>query len=137
MTRENVELVRNAFGAYKALTLEEAALAYWDPEVEYVEDPRWPGASRYKGRDSVLACFQSYMEALGPIEDGVVTVERVVDAGERVVPFIRRRGRSVSGVPHEHLWAYVVEIRDGRITYFRAYYDATEALDAVGAVEER
>ena len=39
---------------------------------------------------------------------------------------------STSGVPHEHLWGYVVEVREERIVYFRVYYDPAEALKAVG-----
>jgi ketosteroid isomerase-like protein len=136
MSEENAELVRKAFEGAGAQGLEKTAEAYWHPEVEYVEDPRWPGASRYKGRDEVLRCFQAYMEALGREEDFVVTVERVFDAGERQVPYVRVQGRaSTSGVPHEHLWDYVVEVRDERIVYFRAYYEPEEALEAAGMRE--
>lgn len=135
MSQEGVEVVRKAFGA--GLGLEETAETYWHPDVEYVEDPHWPGATRYKGRDAVLRRFQSYFEILGPGEDGEVIVEQVFDAGERQVPLIRFRGRSASGVPHEHLWAYVVEVRDGRIVYFRAYYEVGEALEAVRGAPSR
>ena len=136
MSQENVELVRKAFEGAGARGLEKTAKTYWHPEVEYVEDPRWPGASRYKGREAVLRCFQAYMEALGREEDLAVTVERVFDAGERQVPFVRVQGRaSTSGVPHEHLWGYVVEVREGLIVYFRAYYEPGEALEAAGLSE--
>jgi ketosteroid isomerase-like protein len=131
VSHEDAELVRWAFEG--ARDLEETAQAYWHPDIEYVEDPRWPGASRYKGRDAVLGCFQAYTEALGRAEDFTITVERLFDAGERQVPFVRFQSRaSTSGVPHEHLWGYVVEVRDGRIVYFRAYYEPHEALAAVG-----
>jgi ketosteroid isomerase-like protein len=76
------------------------------------------------------------MEALGREEDLDVTVERVLDAGERQVPFVRVKGRaSASGAPHEHLWGYVVEVRGGLIAYFRAYYEPSEALEAAGLTE--
>jgi len=76
------------------------------------------------------------MEALGREEDLAVSVERVFDAGEQQVPFVRVQSRaSTSGVPHEHLWAYVVEVREERIVYFRAYYDPGEALEAAGLRE--
>jgi ketosteroid isomerase-like protein len=66
----------------------------------------------------------------------VVTVERVFDAGERQVAFVRVKSRaSSSGVPHEHLWGYVVEVRERRIGYFRAYYEPAQALEAVGLSE--
>jgi ketosteroid isomerase-like protein len=136
MSRQDAEVVREAFAGADVRSLEETAATYWHPEVEYVEDPRWPGASTYKGRDAVLRCFQAYMEALGREEDLAVTVERVFDAGQRQVPFVRVQSRaSTSGVPHEHLWGYVVEVRDEQIVYFRAYYEPGEALEAVGLSE--
>src|SRR4029450_11842673 len=61
MSREAVEVVRNAFEGGSERGLQETAETYWHPEIEYEEDPRWPGASRYKGRDAVLRCFQAYM----------------------------------------------------------------------------
>jgi ketosteroid isomerase-like protein len=136
MSQENVEIVRQAFEGGAARTLQETARTYWDPDVEYVEDPRWPGASRYKGRDAVIRCFQGYLEALGNEEDMAVTVERVFDAGDRQVAFVLVKSRaSSSGVPHEHLWGYVVEVRARRIVYFRAYYEPTDALEAAGLSE--
>jgi hypothetical protein len=135
MSEEDVELIRSAFGDAGVRDLAEVARTYWDPEIVYVEDPRWPGASRYEGREAVLRCFQSYVEALGPEAGAAVTVERVFDAGERQVAWVRFEGRSASGVPHEHLWGYLVEARARRIAYFRAYYEPEDALKAAGLRE--
>jgi ketosteroid isomerase-like protein len=134
MARANLEVVRAAFDGAEGRSLEETAEKYWHPEIEYVEDPRWPGASSYKGRESVVRCFRAYEEALGGTQEfAAIALERVFDAGDRFVPFVRFKGTgSASGVPHEHLWAYVVEVADGRIKYFRAYYEPSEALEAVG-----
>lgn len=133
MSEENANLVRKAFEAAGTSGLRETAESYWHPDVEYVEDPRWPGAATYKGRDAVLQCFENYMDALFAEDDMVITVERVFDAGDRQVPFVRvRSSGSASGVPHEHLWGYVVEVREGWLVYFRAYYEPEEALEAVG-----
>lgn len=132
MSEENVELVRQAFAGAGPQDLAEVARTFWDPDIVYVEDPRWPGAGRYEGRDAVLRCFQAYMEALGPEDAVSVAVERIHDAGRHQVPFVRFRGRSASGVPHEHLWAYLVETRDRRIVYLRAYYEPEAALEAAG-----
>jgi ketosteroid isomerase-like protein len=129
MSEEDVELVRRAF----EVDLEEAARSYWDAELEYVEDPRLPGASSYRGRDAVLRCWQAYLEVLGDEADIAVTVEDVRDAGECQVPLIRFRGESSGGgIPFEHLWGYVVRLRDRRIVYVRAYYEPREALEAAG-----
>jgi ketosteroid isomerase-like protein len=136
MSQENVEIVRKAFDSKGARSFEETAEIYWHPDIVYVEDPRWPGAATYTGRDAVLACFQAYMEALGSEDDMEVSVERVFDAGRCQVPFVRVKSRaSTSGLPHEHLWGYVVEVRNERIAYFRAYYEPKEALEAAGLSE--
>jgi|SRR5215211_985560 len=136
MSREAAEIVRSAFDATATRGLEESAERFWHPEIEYVEDPRWPGASSYKGRDAVLGCWRGYTETLGSEENFTISVERVLDAGERQVPLIRFRSRgSSSGVPHEHVWAYVVGVKEGRIAYLRAYYEPSDALEAVGLSE--
>jgi ketosteroid isomerase-like protein len=130
MSHKNVELIRKAF---EGGDLAKMAEAYWHPEIEYIEDPRLPGASSYRGRDAVVEVWRSYLEVLGDEDDIAVTVEDVFDAGDRQVPFVRFGGHAVgSGVPFDHLWGYVVEVKDGRIAYLRAYYEAGEALEAAG-----
>jgi len=65
-----------------------------------------------------------------------VTVERVVDGGARQDVLVRFKSQaSASGVPNEHLWGYVAEVKDGRVSYLRAYYEPSEALEAVGLRE--
>jgi ketosteroid isomerase-like protein len=136
MSEENAELVRKAWETAGARGLQETAEAYWHADVEYVEDPRWPGASTYKGREAVLRCFQEYSETLGSEEHMEISVERVFDAGEKQVAFVRIRSRgSTSGVPYEHRWGYVVEVREGRVVHFRAYYEPEQALEAAGLLE--
>jgi hypothetical protein len=110
VSEENVELVRRAF---QVGDLAKTAEAYWHPEIEYVEDPRLPGASSYNGRDAVVRCWRSYLDVLGDEDDIAITVEDVLDVGE-------------------HLWGYVVEVREERIAYLRAYYEPGEALEAAG-----
>jgi ketosteroid isomerase-like protein len=130
MSQENVELVRTAFGNQ---TLEETAERYWHPEIEYIEDARLPGASSYKGRDAVLAVWRSYQEILGDDEEIALAVEDVRDAGDRVVALVRFSGlASGSGIPFDHLWGYVIEVRDEQIAYLRAFYKSREALEAAG-----
>ena len=133
MSQENVEIVRQGFG----LGLDAAAERYWDANIEYHEDPCWPGASSYRGREAVVQCFRDYFEALGAEDVTSIGVERVLDASDRgVVAFIRFSGQApASGLPHQHLWGYVVKVEGERIVYFRAYYEPTEALEAVGLSE--
>jgi len=87
---------------------------------------------------TVVKCFRDYFEALGAEDVTSIGVERVLDAADRgVVAFIRFSGQApASGLPHEHLWGYTVRVEGKRIVYFRAYYEPTEALEAVGLSEQ-
>jgi ketosteroid isomerase-like protein len=138
MSQENVEIVRASFELGANEGLDALAERYWDATIEYCEDPRWPGASTYRGREAVVQCFRDYFEALGAEDVTNIAVERVLDASDRgVVAFVRFSGRaSASGLPHEHLWGYVVKVEGERIVYFRAYYEPTEALEAVGLSDQ-
>ena len=83
-----------------------------------------------------FGCFRRYWEALGAEEEWAWNLEELVDGGQRQAVLVRAASRgTTSGAPHEHLWGYVVEARDGRIVYFRAYYHASEALQALGLQE--
>jgi ketosteroid isomerase-like protein len=130
MSQKDVKLVREAFGSED---LEETAQTYWHPEIEYIEDSRLPGASSYEGRDAVVAVWRSYLEVLDD-EGGIsTTVEDVREAGDRVVALVRFSGHaSGSGIPFDHLWGYLIEVRDERIAYLRAFYESGEALEAAG-----
>lgn len=130
MSSADAGLVRRAF---EVGDLEETARTFWHPEIAYIEDSRLPGASSYQGRGAVLAVWRSYLEVLGDENDMSVTVEDVRDAGDRVVALVRFSGlASGSGIPFDHLWGYVIEVRDEQIAYLRAFYEAPEALEAAG-----
>jgi len=83
-----------------------------------------------RGREAVVLRFKEVIEVLGIDE---VKVERVVDTGNEVAGVIQAVGRSPGAdVPNAHTWRYAGCIADGKFVYFRAYYDAAEALTAAG-----
>lgn len=134
MSRENVEVARRLWGQFvqdatgdrPARGIDDAAV---HPDVEYVEDDRWPGSGRYRGIEAIRARFDEYLEILGPVE---MTVLEVIDAGDRVVSIFRTRGESsATGVPFDQEWAYVWTFRDGRVVRWRAYFDKAEAFEAI------
>jgi ketosteroid isomerase-like protein len=102
----------------------------WHPDLEYVEDPTWPGSGVYRGLDAIRARFDEYLDIFGATE---VQVIELLDAGSDVVSIFRTRGQSArSGLPFEHEWAWVWTFRDGRVIRWRAYFDKEHALKFVG-----
>jgi ketosteroid isomerase-like protein len=105
----------------------------WDEGVVYEEDPLWPGAGTYRGREAVLARFREYEEQLGR---GATTIEHVVERPGRAIVIWRHEGVTPgSGVPFEHRWAWLVESRGGKSTRIRAFFDPDQALQAAGGDE--
>jgi ketosteroid isomerase-like protein len=129
-------VVRNAFEALAEAAQRSTPEArtelterWFHPDVEYSEDPSWPGSSSYRGRDAVRGAFESYMEILG-VE---VTVEEVSSGTQGLFASVRYRGSSTgAGMPFDQTWGYHCLVRDGQVAYFRAYSEVGEALSAAG-----
>jgi ketosteroid isomerase-like protein len=103
---------------------------WWHPEIEYLEGPKWPGSSTYRGREEVLRIWNSYLEVFRSVR---MEVEDVIDAGDEVVAIVLVKGISKGAdIPFDHLWAYVCRVRDGKLAYQRDYWDPDEALAAAG-----
>jgi ketosteroid isomerase-like protein len=108
----------------------DALMERWfDEDVEYVEDENWPGATSYRGRKAVRDAFAGYEEILG----GDLTVEDVRPGTNGVLAIIHYKGKSTgASVPWDERWGYHCQVRDERISYFRAFADVDEAERAAG-----
>jgi ketosteroid isomerase-like protein len=134
MSQEGTEqFIRTMYERWNAEGISAMAEDFFDADVEYHDDSVWPGGGGHIGRTAVVARFEEVVTTLGLKE---AVVERVVDSGEAAVWVIRTSGRSPGAdVPSDHRWGYVGRIANGRLTYFRAYYSADEALAAIGVAE--
>jgi ketosteroid isomerase-like protein len=127
MDPDELRLYKQGSEAYAERGLEGLAES-WDEDVVYEEDPLWPGAGTYRGREAVLARFKEYEEQLGR---GAATTDEIVERPGGVVIVWRHAGVTPgSGVPFEHRWAWLVQARGGRAVHIRAYFDPDEALGA-------
>jgi ketosteroid isomerase-like protein len=116
-----------------AQLIDRAFDAGFHPEVEYREDPDFPGAGSYRGLEEVKACFKEYAEVLR-FDDS--QVEAVVDGGEQVAAIVHIAARPAgSSEPVVHRWAYVCRVRESKIAFFQAYLDPRKAFEAAGIDE--
>jgi ketosteroid isomerase-like protein len=77
--------------------------------------------------------LKAWADWTSPFEEFRIEIERVIEAGDRFVDFVRqtaltRRG----GVPVETLGSGVWTFRDGRLTNVEFHLDREEALRAAG-----
>lgn len=102
-----------------------------DPDVEF-------GSSlatlegEYRGHDGIRRYMADVAAAFG--DEWGAEAERVAAVDEsRAILIVRVFGQgTVSGLPVEHRFAHVWELRDGKLWRGRVYLDPAEALRAVG-----
>jgi ketosteroid isomerase-like protein len=133
MSQENVEIVRKGFRAFNERDI-DAALA------DYADDAQWRliggfadlMGSQFSGRDAVRGFFAEMIETIG----GRAEIERIVDARDQVVVIVSATGvGGESGAPAAVRFGQVYSFRGGQVSVVDNYYDATEALEAVGLRE--
>src|SRR5919106_3592216 len=121
MSQENVEVVRDGYRVFRSQGL-DALVARLDPDFEFVEDPRFPEAGVYRGREESAAYWRQFMEEW---ERWEFELEDAQDVGgdEVLVRFmIRGRGKG-SGLETEFEALWLWTVRDGRIVRCRAFLD--------------
>jgi len=132
---DDAAVVRSAFEAISAAAGASPAdrkrltERWFHPEVEYTEDPSWPGSTSYRGLDVVRETFEGYGELLS----AKLTVNEVREGPNGVFALVRYEGASTGAeIPFDQLWGYHCRVRDGKLAYFRAYFDVDEARRDAG-----
>jgi ketosteroid isomerase-like protein len=130
MSRQNLEVVRDSFEAFRAGDYVRALEAF-DPEVEY-DLRHFPEGEIYHGRDGVREAFRIWM---GAFEDYRQELDELIDAGgDHVVAVVREFGRGKgSGVETQRSTAGLWTLRDGRAIRIRFYDTKEDALRAAGS----
>ena len=132
MSEENVEVVRRVTDVMDAEGFEAALPVFLDAahrDVEWREDPAWPGSSNYRGIEEVRHVILDRMATL----DFDQETEDLIDAGDRVIVLVRWVGRGkASGAQGELSMAMVWTVREQAVTKIEFFLDRAEALAAAG-----
>jgi ketosteroid isomerase-like protein len=133
MSRQNVELVRGAFGVVTIPGDPEAMIAASHPDFEMhlvgvAGEPVY-----YAGASGIREFFRDVAESW---ESFQFTATDLRDLCDRVLVLghVRGRGR-VSGAEVDDRWAWIVELRAGSAVSLRGFLDEREALEAAGLSE--
>jgi ketosteroid isomerase-like protein len=141
MSDDSVEVVRSwldsaadAFNSVESVEgLTQAADRYFTKDVVYEEDPVWPDAGTFYGRDATVRRFLEYRDLIH-LEN--VASGDVIDAGDLVLA--QARIEMLGGDEWEaleFLWTYTLRVENGQIAHLRAWYDPDEAARAAGLSE--
>jgi ketosteroid isomerase-like protein len=133
MSQENVELAHRAYDAVNRRDL-DAVLALMDPEVEFMEPlMEMEGEPYYRGHSGVREFLRSL---LAVFPDYKVEVLEMRDFGDSMIVALRIHGHGLeSNAPFdEPLW-HAIKLRDGKVTWWGAFFSEAEALEAAGPRE--
>jgi len=129
MSQENVEIVRRSFDAWNR---QDSAAAAKDlaPDVEIDATDRILNPQVYGGVEGAMRFRHEIAEVWDEFR---VEIEELLPVGEEVVVLVHSvaRGRG-GGVPVDARGAWVVSVRDRKVTRFRLYREREQALAAVG-----
>jgi ketosteroid isomerase-like protein len=129
----NLELLRERLG--RAYEDPDAFYEIIHPDVEWdLRDTSSPMAGVYHGREAVGELYRRWA---GAFSDWHYDIERMFDAGEKVVVFLTERGHGRgSGVEVEMPRANVWTFRDGKVVHFRTFSRREDALADAGLPPE-
>ena len=137
MSQENVEALRSDFGAgvdaQDGLALDRA-IETFHPDIEFREDPSFPEAGIYRGREAVRAYAEQFSAEFDAFS---WQPEDFLDAGDdQVLVLMRVRGRGKSsGIEIDLRGGWLYTLKDGVAVRVDAYLDREEALAAAGLSE--
>jgi ketosteroid isomerase-like protein len=127
---EDVALVESAFDAWNRGDIDSFA-GHAADDVAWLEVSGRPegGFSERFGRDRMRRSLESF----DAWESCHIEVERIEEAGKRVLAIVREvaRGRA-SGMEIDGRWGYLITVEDGLIVRIEAYRDAAQALQLAG-----
>jgi uncharacterized protein len=130
MSEADLETVRRVYEIWNGPEGMRAALPLMDPDIEYVN----PESAIESGLRRGHAGMVEVLDAVeGSFVDYVHDLERLVDAGDKVLAYVtfRARGRD-SGAqvekPEQHVWT----VRGGKVVRFEWFHDEPAARVAAG-----
>jgi ketosteroid isomerase-like protein len=128
MSRENVEIVRRGWEAFNRG--DPAFLSDFAEDAEFEEDPTFPEAGVFRGREEIMRYITGFQEQM---RDHRFEVEEVRDLGDQVLALLHETARGASsGIDVDQRPAFLFQFRDGMIVRMRAYLNRADGIKAVG-----
>lgn len=124
-----IEAVKDIYSAINRNDI-PAAVTTFDPQMEWIEPPEYPGGGTYRGHAEVMA---NISKGRNTWAEGGCEVERLIAAGDKIVVFVRARVR-LKGQSEwlDGRFADVYTFRNGRAIQMRSFGERQEALEWAG-----
>jgi uncharacterized protein len=104
------------------------AEATWTPQMRDV-----PGAGVHRGPGGIVDDFLMPVRALFRPGDPKIFVDTVASRGSLVMVESHSGGCLADGRPYQNLYAWAVEVKDGKIHALREYFDSHYVVQLMAA----
>jgi len=131
---DSEQVVLRFFATLSAGDLEGVRLmlhedATWKPQMRSV-----PGAGIHRGRRGIVDEFLTPIRGMFRPGDPQIIVDTLVSRGSFVMLESHSGGYLADGRPYENLYAWAVEVRDGKIYVLREYFDSHYVMELTQTV---
>jgi ketosteroid isomerase-like protein len=103
--------------------------ATWKPQMRSV-----PGAGIHCGPKAIVDDFLAPIRGLFRPGDPKIVVDTIASKGPLVMVESHSGGCLADGRPYENLYAWAVEVRDGKIHALREYFDSHYVVELMATV---
>jgi ketosteroid isomerase-like protein len=135
MSQENVDIVRRSYQAFNENGLAGAS-EFWDPEIVWHTDPMVPEPGVYTGFDTVRTYLEGFIRAFGAWH---IDPHEFIDLGGDEVLSVSTMGGHPLGQTDQETqfldWAWIVSVRNRKMTRVRSFFDKDRAYEAAGLSE--
>jgi ketosteroid isomerase-like protein len=133
---DSERLVLQFFATLSAGDLEGVRLmlheeATWKPQVRSV-----PGAGIHRGPTGIVDDFLAPIRGLFRPGDPKIIVDTICSKGALVMVESHSGGCLADGRAYENLYAWAVEVRDGKIHALREYFDSHYVVELMATVSK-
>jgi ketosteroid isomerase-like protein len=129
MFDDDVDLIRRTLAEFNHGGV-EAALGYFDEDVEWLAPPEWLEEPVYRGHDGIRRIASMWTENF---DDYRLDPERFLDGGGQVVALVFQRGRiKPTGDWIEQAIGYVWRVQDGKTVRVQVHFSWDAALEEAG-----
>src|SRR5436190_3875180 len=132
MSQENVEIVQAIFVTWNAGDM-DALRELHDADAIVRAPEGWPEPGPFVDREAVMRQWEQQRETFDA--DALEPVGDFIDAADRVVVRLIWRGAG-QGPQADLEMTGIYTVRKGKIAFFEFFWDAAEALEAVGLSEQ-
>ncbi len=122
--KRNEEIARNFFATLSTGDLEKLRPLFHEQAVWRVMATGIPGAGERQGRDNIIDNFLAPVRGMFVPGDPKVHVDRLICQGAFVAAETRGIGKFKNGKEYNNKYAFVLEVKDGKVFALREYMDS-------------